>query len=384
MRENKMDKKTHKRDRKWKKHNKKRQPVVWISPNGWDEQRPYTKEQFVGNSFGTVKDFYRIHKDQKKKKKQLNRQKPTMDWIKIIIRPIFIVLIILGAVVWTANTGFMDSVLSNGNSAVLDIPTNSTLPTITPTPSYENYKTDPVTNTYTYVLNGNVGSISVTLYPEYVNELSKKSHTYYSSIEKEIIYPLFTDNGQDYFMETLTEKLDNLGSGDIAGKIAISLVQNIPYDYSKLWSRSSDWYYPYETLYHYKGVCSDKSILLAYLLKNLGYDVVLFEFPGHMAVGVKTSGNGFRNTGYAFIETTIPTIITYEPDTYIGIGQLGELTNTYYISKGGKSMNVEQERIDAAELKRLDNIAAHNNNYLSEAEYQKWINIANKYGLKYE
>lgn len=383
-----MYKKTHRRLReKREKHNKKqkRQPVVWISPNGWDEKRPYTKGDFVANNFGTVKDFYRVLKDQKRIKEQSKRRKPTMNLMKIIIRPIFIVLIMFGAVICISNTGFLDYVSPNVPSSVLNIPTNSTLPTIASTPSYENYKTNPITNTYTYVRNGNVGSISITLYPEYVNELSKKAHNYYYSVEKEIIDPLFTDKGQDYFMEDFTKKLNNLGGGeDISGKIAISLVQNIPYDYSKLWSKSTDWYYPYETLYHFKGVCSDKSILLAYLLKNLGYDVVLFEFPGHMAVGVKTSGNGFRNTGYAFIETTTPTIITYEPDTYINIGQLGKITNTYYISKGGKSMNVDQEMSDATELRRLDEIAASNDNYLSKLEYQKWKDISDKYGLKYE
>ena len=45
---------------------------------------------------------------------------------------------------------------------------------------------------------------------------------------------------------------------------------------------------------------------------------VFFEFSNHMAVGIKWSSNyDFYNTGYAFIETTRPMIITYIHDTYL-------------------------------------------------------------------
>ena len=54
-------------------------------------------------------------------------------------------------------------------------------------------------------------------------------------------------------------------------------------------SSSQHWKYPYEILYENKGVCSDKSRLLACLLKELGFGCVLFVYnsENHEAVGIK-------------------------------------------------------------------------------------------------
>lgn len=77
---------------------------------------------------------------------------------------------------------------------------------------------------------------------------------------------------------------------DDQARIAISLVQNIPYDYSKLGTVSTNVRYPYEVLYENTGICEEKSLLLTYLLRELGYGIVLFEFKqeNHMAVGIKS------------------------------------------------------------------------------------------------
>jgi hypothetical protein len=64
--------------------------------------------------------------------------------------------------------------------------------------------------------------------------------------------------------------------------------------------------FPVETVLDKAGDCDDKSILLAGLLSREGYNVSLLYFPGdsHMAVGVAVDEPGFRESGYAFIETT--------------------------------------------------------------------------------
>ena len=69
--------------------------------------------------------------------------------------------------------------------------------------------------------------------------------------------------------------------------------------------------YPLETLVDYGGDCEDTSILMAALLKAMGYDAVLLYFsgdPGHVAVGVagQFSGSYFDYQGakYYYLETT--------------------------------------------------------------------------------
>lgn len=49
--------------------------------------------------------------------------------------------------------------------------------------------------------------------------------------------------------------------------------------------------YPIETLYEQQGDCEDTSILMAALLKELGYEVGFLHLPGHLAVVLRTAGD---------------------------------------------------------------------------------------------
>ena len=64
--------------------------------------------------------------------------------------------------------------------------------------------------------------------------------------------------------------------------------------------------FPIETYVDKSGDCADKSLLLAGILSREGYNVALLSFPkeSHMAVGVVCPGADYKNTGYAFVETT--------------------------------------------------------------------------------
>ena len=97
-------------------------------------------------------------------------------------------------------------------------------------------------------------------------------------------------------------------------------VQQMPYDDAEAKSGASN-RYPVVTAVKGTGVCGDKSVLLAGLLAHEGYKVALFEFEGesHMSVGLGTTTKGYRETGYAFLETTGPGLIgevgaAYGPD----------------------------------------------------------------------
>ena len=70
------------------------------------------------------------------------------------------------------------------------------------------------------------------------------------------------------------------------------------------------------------GDCEDTAILLASILKEMGYGVVLIEFDDHMAVGLlgddSLSGTYFQynNSKYFYIETTAVMDIGEMPSVY--------------------------------------------------------------------
>lgn len=70
------------------------------------------------------------------------------------------------------------------------------------------------------------------------------------------------------------------------------------------------WASPTETLYLHKGDCEDKSILLCSILLSMGFDSVLLDYPGHIAVGVRFGGdNALPEGSYYYCETTVPSEI---------------------------------------------------------------------------
>jgi len=106
-------------------------------------------------------------------------------------------------------------------------------------------------------------------------------------------------------------------------KIAIDIVQReIIYDFGGTTVPNPTDKYPYEVLYTGRGVCGDKSKLLAFMLRELGYGVVLFDFEleNHRAVGIKCPLNhSYHKTGYCFIESTVPTPLWEKGIFYFGL-----------------------------------------------------------------
>jgi len=87
----------------------------------------------------------------------------------------------------------------------------------------------------------------------------------------------------------------------------ISFVQYIPYDQAKADSGNVVAYYPYETLYLDKGVCSDKTFLAMVILRKLGYGAAVLDFPdiNHTALGISCPLEySINNSGYCYVETT--------------------------------------------------------------------------------
>ncbi|WP_424729469.1 hypothetical protein [Methanoregula sp.] len=112
-------------------------------------------------------------------------------------------------------------------------------------------------------------------------------------------------------------------------------VQSLPYD-EKSGLLDLPPRFPVETFVDGTGNCEDKSVLLAGLLSQEGYNVTLFLFmpEHHIAVGVQNSSSSFQNTGYLYIETT-NTLLVGEVPSELAIpvkygqpGQTGTVTIT--------------------------------------------------------
>lgn len=78
--------------------------------------------------------------------------------------------------------------------------------------------------------------------------------------------------------------------------------------------------FPVETFAEAMGDCDDKTLLLAALLSREGYDVavLMFEPEEHVALGIRSADIGYRDTGYAFVETTVPGYIGQVPESLEG------------------------------------------------------------------
>lgn len=110
----------------------------------------------------------------------------------------------------------------------------------------------------------------------------------------------------DPFVTALGSRLRHLGaqlelSDDDRVDLMIRAVQAIPYG---TLHRST--FMPVATVDGNRGVCADKSVLLAALLAHEGYDAGVWVFPtqAHAAVAVRGAGPGLRGSTYTLVETT--------------------------------------------------------------------------------
>ncbi len=256
------------------------------------------------------------------------------------------------------------------------------------------YQEEPKEIVLKYILRGKEKEINLTVY--------KKMADYLSSLPSSISYK----NGENFSRANF--KLRNINNQEQRNllmplviaiqnidrdkteqmRIAISLVQKIPFESSnktfifggnKLnYSR-----YPYEVLYENQGICAEKSELLVFLLKELGYNSAFFfnVFENHESVGIKCPITmDFKNTGYCFVETTAPSIITDNEVEYVGVGGLYSEPELIPASDGISAGKNLYEYKDASDLKTIRNIIKKNGQ-LSAFEYRRFEELKEKYGL---
>jgi len=238
------------------------------------------------------------------------------------------------------------------------------------------YATDPTTRSLPFTVKGRSGAVSVTLYGGLSRYLDAKRPAFYGNYLEYANEPAQADT----ILAIANSLRSQYGSGDDAARAAISLVQHIPYDYAGMSARSSHLRHPYQVLYDNTGVCSEKSVLLAALLKELGYGVALLSFDSqsHMAVGVSCpSQYAYRGTGYAFIESTRPNIPTYAEGNYVGTGQLTTMPAVITLTGGKSFASIGDEAADANEYRSLIAMGT----VLDPYHYSRWQAIVAKYDI---
>lgn len=270
-----------------------------------------------------------------------------------------------------------------GNIPTLAAPAAAKLvATPSPTPA------DPtmVTGSLPYVLRGGVldggGSIPFQLRRSAYQAVAGKTLPFYGD-NQQYYLQILNDPVQRPELAALAEEIRSIADDpDDQARIAISAVQHIPYDTAKAELDAGDRRerYPLEVLYDNEGLCGEKSVLLASLLRDLGFGVALFEFKyeQHMAVGITCpAGYDFAGTGYAFVESTSPAIMTDSSGTYTGVGRLTYVPEVIPIASGAAFSGISEEAADAREWRTLQSMGRT----LDEYHYTQYVLLKKKYGL---
>ncbi len=254
------------------------------------------------------------------------------------------------------------------------------------------YQEEPKNISLKYVLRGREGEIDFVVYGKLAENLSqipryaslKESPTLLSfklkmidnQQQRELLLPLVVE------IEKITkDKTDQ-------ARIAINLVQNIPFGSSnkrlKVGNIDVDYQrYPYEVLYDMEGICSEKSELMIFLLKELGYGTSSFYYnlENHEAVGIKCPAKKANAGEFCFIETTGPSIISDDKTEYFGI--VNKLVSTPIITNISDGMSLRNNLYEYSDAKTLADIRDDMRQYgrINPVQYLQFRSLKSKYGL---
>lgn len=170
------------------------------------------------------------------------------------------------------------------------------------------YAADAVPRAFSFNYEGDVYSITL--------DISDTAYLFYQDRQRGRDYDLYaSDPYDDAIISRLATAFKTIGetlpdSGYAPVGLAVSFVQSLPYTSDKVTTGYDDYArFPYETLHDDGGDCEDTSLLMAAVLKEMGYGVVLVDLPGHVAVGVKCDGSQgtyyeYEGSKYCYLETT--------------------------------------------------------------------------------
>jgi len=164
-------------------------------------------------------------------------------------------------------------------------------------------------------------------------------------------------------------------------EIATRFVQEIPYNYN--WEKRN--VYPYEALFDMRGVCLDKVVILAQILKNLGYETYIatgvVDYTNStlthavLAVPCNNSNYSYDNKKMCFIETTHPYYIGEKEITnkleFIKLSEGKQYTEAYYGPNNAKELKDNETKMDPIYQ------------YINDSANAKDWQTYNKYVLEY-
>ncbi|MFA5412792.1 MAG: transglutaminase-like domain-containing protein [Candidatus Micrarchaeia archaeon] len=252
------------------------------------------------------------------------------------------------------------------------------------------YMTSPKQISLEYTLRGQKRSIDYTVYGGLNNYLANKPRSVVCSFtcpsQGEMELSIIDEPLQEEHLRPLIWAIEHeTDNEDDQARIAISLVQSIPYDWDGLYSGDLTGRYPYEVLYDQKGVCGEKAKLLAFLLRELGYGTVLlnYEEQSHEAVGIKCPTQyGWEHSGHCFIESTVPSIVTDDQGEYVGVGELVSEPNMIFVNDGASFDSVSEEYSDARDFIRIRNELEGGDVYQDWSDYTIYSGLIEKYGME--
>ncbi|MCX6749376.1 MAG: hypothetical protein NTW17_01360 [Candidatus Pacearchaeota archaeon] len=218
-----------------------------------------------------------------------------------------------------------------------------------------------------YIIDGEEKAIELTVYSGLVDYFpSLPSTIFYENggkpIRADFIFKKINEEEQRKLLMPLVIKIQNLTKDkQEQARIAVSIVQNIPYGApnktsSFLGGSTNYSRYPYEILYDMTGACGEKSELLSFLLREIGYGTVIFhhQLENHEAVGIKCPVEySYKKTGYCFVETTGSSIISDDSVIYAGGTRLSSEPEIILISAGASLGDDLKEYSDAKTMEKI-------------------------------
>jgi hypothetical protein len=259
------------------------------------------------------------------------------------------------------------------------------------------YQNNPKNITLEYILRGEKDEINYTVYGGVIDYLfSLSRHIFYSEEEnvfrRDFKLKNINEEIQREMLLPLVIKIQNLAMDkEDQARIAISLIQNIPYEASEeifmfeygQANQTNSSGYPYDVFYNMNGSCEEKSNLLAFLLKEIGYGVAIFYYPieNHEVVGIKCPVEySLNSTGYCFVETTGPSIISDNGGYYLGWGKLSSEPEVMLISEGDSLGEDLYEYEDAKDWVKINGILEEKGK-INIFRHWKLEKLREKYGL---
>ncbi|MCX6747017.1 MAG: hypothetical protein NTU63_02685 [Candidatus Pacearchaeota archaeon] len=246
-----------------------------------------------------------------------------------------------------------------------------------------------------YVLRGEEYIMNILVYKKLYDYVSKLSRSIdYSAGEEPSLLDFklmkIDEIQQRQLLLPFVTKIQNIASNkEDQARIAISIIQNIPFGSSnktfKFGNSEMEYSrYPYEVLYDMEGICGEKTELLIFLLRELGYGTAFIHYQSenHEAVGIKCPIKyGVDNTEYCFVETTGPSIITDDETEYSEFGKLSSVPEIVEVSNGISLGNKIYEYKDAEKLMSIRE-AMQKYGRINMFQYYRFNKLKEKYGLE--